>query len=1235
MRKKKRWKAAALSLVAAITAILPIASGSGGTIFKDPTPLVAYADGGAYNKLAVDLATATAFDDARNAIKSASSEDIDEMETNFYSNLSVLCSNRFGNVGLFVGPKGSSSNADITSTLFAKVSIDNAQIEAYDNQTSGAFSKYKAFGGAVQKLNSKAQKANGSSSSIQKGLDELSAAGAKLTNLGAELLAKYNPAPLVLSMFDANELNTHPDNKLVALVNGSRDMRELFTILGVPTRFGVPLSFLILFFAVFLLFITSFLMTLINGRSAGEHIRKMMVKVLIGSIAVPLIAKGLDAGIGLLGTISVTQANSPEANYVEQNLNFADWYACGFSLPSGTSLAIDKNGEFVLTPNDVRAINTFTYSKIWGTPSDRKMMEKMEEYFTQYKAMPMAVNFSEPTTQSGGRAGRPWRTKNFYEALDNFGTNELLTNELEFDESGSNPELANIGYFASNRLSMSGGNGSWVVSGSGTRYGISPIAATNLMRTTFTGSAMTVNSNSTMGGVVFGADNGVGTTTTQMPSLVRFLATFSMVLAAMKGLFTILSAGFAGVLSGGMKSATGSSAGFGQAIGGVIALVGGVFGISVIMTLSFTLVDQLYGIMQNLISGTTAGNDILQPIREVFDGIPILGPIIGDFMKSVSRFILSILCMLTFPKFGGIPVTLFCQYLSELPSRMAEQAQQIENRFTGDFRGGGGGFHGGGMQSANQMVAQAAGQGKEQMKGVGQGLSMAAGAIGGLAATTLGNHLANKYAGADTGENGQGGSLTDASDAMTGATEPETGDTDPISTDPIGTEDTTGMPEAGSMDSDPQSGESESGGDTDSASIEDTGIPDYSSDSGFSMSPDATDGHDEIVQSDASYQEGDSMSSDKEVEDSSETEDYSDTQTFDNDDSVMDHASAEYATDRSMSQVDQEHNDSIQSEQFGSDQSLYESQEKTDVAGADHDVLNQQSSMERSMSQNDTQGVTNAEHSLSNSEHAQISNNSQLHTNASTKSLSNNHASNQSSASASVRTSSHSSLGNGKGGSAARNAASGSHSASMNGRQTGPRPNASRPDVNGTAALRTPGGKAPRISIPPKSQSGGTQAMSTDKRTLTAQQRHNRNMQAVAKGLQAFGNNTTKGQAAAGVAAGLAHTAGSAMGVGHMTGKGVQAVRNNRQRQNDIRDGLAPNYSRQQEMRNQAAQNEQAARQNEREQSNWEHSRDQQIARRNSLNQPNAVRQQQMYSEELAREAEYRAARRPEHDSRS
>ena len=45
------------------------------------------------------------------------------------------------------------------------------------------------------------------------------------------------------------------------------------------------------------------------------------------------------------------------------------------------------------------------------------------------------------------------------------------------------------------------------------------------------------------------------------------------------------------------KGALGSSPGLGQAVGGVIALVGGVFGIGVIMTMSFTLLDQVYGIV--------------------------------------------------------------------------------------------------------------------------------------------------------------------------------------------------------------------------------------------------------------------------------------------------------------------------------------------------------------------------------------------------------------------------------------------------------------------------------------------------------------------------------------------------------------------------------------------------------------------------------------------------------------
>lgn len=1073
---KKRLQTATLLLAAVATVAIPFASGSGGTAFRHPEPVVAHAEGDEYKKLSVDLAAATAFDDARAAIKAADASESDSMQGTFESNLRTLTSGEhFGNVGLFVGPKGSSKNSDVWSVFQSKVTVDNAQIKAYDSITGSAFSKYKAFGGAVQKLNARSQKAKGSASSMQKGLDELSAAGAKITNLGTELMVKYNPAPLVLALLDINQLNIHPDNELVKLVNSNANAYAVFSILGSPTRFGVSLVFLILFFGIFLLLITSGLMTLINGRAAGENIRKMIVKIVIGCITIPLLAKALDAGVGFLDHAAAIQANSPQANYVEQNLNLADWYACGFSLPTGTSVSIDKNGQFVLSPGAVRAINTHTYRQVWGkaNPTDDEMMDKMEEYYNLFKAFPQGVGFSEPVLRNTN--GKAWRTKNFYATLSNFGQNKPLTDEIDVDEAGNAPAMANVGYYMTNGLSMSRSGDGWVISGTsaGNRYGISPIAATNLMRTTFTGSAMTVNSNSTMGGVVFDVDNGPGTGTSQMSSLTRFLATFALVMAALKGLFTIFSAGFAGVIAGGAKGAVGSSSGFGQAVGGVLALIGGVFGISIIMTMSFTLLDQMYGVLQNLLSGTTAGNDILEPFKEVVEGVPLLGPLLGDALKSVARFVLTILCAITLPKFGGIPVTLFCQYMAELPHSFAERAQQIENKFTGDFRGGAGGRMGGGMAGASSLANQALNNGKAQGKAMAAGLGAAAGALGAYGLSKMGAKLGDKYEGADIGEEGAGSVSGEGAEAM-----PEN----------VGRQAEEAAAEAAMAEAASEGANAErpdnAGADAPEHGQEPSGSGDTVMDvEGGTVNADTVDGNDlkeSENESISDHDEGDSM---------------------------------ETQTSESSAESDSTASNSVMSEEASSESSM--SDTAVDAEQAAETMLHAE---ESSMSDVMNEATSDAEHSASAS----------MHSDSDTT----------------VET--------------------GSAGASMSdsGRE--------QPSQGSGLGARAEAGASASSRASMASHSGMPSASTTsgDRRRLTREQARNRRMQALAAGMQAAGGHTTKGQMMAGVAAGAAHMAGAAVGAQNVTGRGVSAVRNHRQRQNDIRQGLPSNYSQRQREQN-------------------------------------------------------------------
>ena len=146
------------------------------------------------------------------------------------------------------------------------------------------------------------------------------------------------------------------------------------------------------------------------------------------------------------------------------------------------------------------------------------------------------------------------------------------------------------------------------------------------------------------------------------------------------------------------------------------------------MTMSFTLLDQVYGIVCDLFSTVKGGTNLLEPLAEAVPDIPIIGPLFARALKDVGSFLITLFCAITLPKFGGIPVTLFCQYLSELPHVMAERAQQIENKFTGDFRAGGGRMGGGAMGSAGSLFNQAANSGKDQMKALGKGASMVGGA---------------------------------------------------------------------------------------------------------------------------------------------------------------------------------------------------------------------------------------------------------------------------------------------------------------------------------------------------------------------------------------------------------------------------------------------------------------------------------------------------------------------------
>lgn len=1140
MKKRQLVKRTLLLLLFVVTCAVPILWGTGGVAFQ-PKQVTADA-AGTYEKTALDFAAATAFEDARSMAKMDESDD--PLYTTFYDNLKALTDgNHWGNVGLFIGPRGVSKNVDNISTLFSSVTVDEKQMQTYDSETGDAFSKYKAFGTAMQKLNAQSMKKKGASSSLEGGLNEVSAAAAKLTNLGTNLIKDYNPAPLVLAMVDNSELSQNPDNKLVAVVNGNENLREMFSFLGSNTGFGIPWSYFLTCLAAFLLLVTSVLMTLFNGRAAGENIRKMIVKIVIGCVAVPLIAKGLNWGIDFLGDAADIQANAPNDQYVSQNLNLSDWYATGFSIPSGVSIHIDEKGRFQLSPENVKAINEHTYQIVTGkTPTPTAMKNRMEEAHVQLNQALNSVSFSEPIRKSDNE---PWKTATFYRVLDQFGKNETWSDVEKGDPS-------TVGYLFANGLIMAKDGDGWNVEGTGETYGISPIAATNLMRTTFSSSSMVGNLNGYMGGVAFDVDTGAAMGDAHMNAIIRFLATFSLVMAAMKGLFSIFAAGFGGILGGSAKGALGSSPGLGQAVGGVIALVGGVFGIGVIMTMSFTLLDQVYGIVCDLFSTVQGGTNLLEPLAEAVPDIPIIGPLFARALKDVGSFLITLFCAITLPKFGGIPVTLFCQYLSELPHVMAERAQQIENKFTGDFRAGGGRMGGGAMGSAGSLFNQAANSGKDQMKALGKGASMVGGALLGFGAAKAGSAL-NNALDKKEGKDGET-SMAEATDDETLANEEE------AMASAEGDDLNAGMEQSEDMDAMADAADESAEAGADSDAMMGTVAPDPMSD--------GKEGDSTLAET---YTEGSDVDTDTLSEEDQMTdleEEYhndSDVQT-----SELDTSEQSMATDQCE-----------QSEQLGADiqneqSSMSEQSDQSEHLGAD--VQSEQSSMSEQSDQSEHLGAD------VQSEQSSMSEQNQSQT--------------QMGAVMGGVTMGGTTFGGtttferGADGTPSREPATGrdtrmgeTHGRGVDRRNdtrnamgVGAPTNSRSMGAQTPAGSRSMDGARPSASperTPVSGRSNPTSNLS--KAQQQKQQSWRRTVRSVANGLEAAGAGKSNRQRVSEITAGMMHMAGGYTGMQNVTGHRVDAVRKEGQRQRDIKDNLGPQYTRRQEQRQATRQKQQQA----------------------------------------------------------
>lgn len=750
---KKRLQTALLLLCAIATFAVPAFSG-GYTVLKEPAITSSAA---AIEDVGLLMAASSAYGEAKKSMNSTDNE----LKETFINNTAALIGSRWQNLGLFLGARDSLSGS-VWDAYQDPNGMSSSEVITFNNPTiTDAYNKYKAFGYAVQNMNNEAQKSRSTAVSADEGLDAMSSAAIKLGSFGIEFLNDYNPGPVLLALYDSSYLGTYANNKLVKLIRTNEVLYNIVRFFGDPvvTVGGWNMSMFVMLNAVlatvgmalFMLF-----KVLMGNSTIMDGIVKFITRILIGTVGIFVIANFMSWMLNWVTDTVYEVDESEDTRYVEDNLNIYDWYMTGFQLPSGTTLQIDSLGNFVFSPDIVYSINHYTYNRLIGGATDEAIRARMET-LTQYGNKGTA-SFVIPSSEQDGE-GVGWDTDVYYAVLKNYAENK--DNLMDGDDDESSPlhkyEGQSFRIYLSkflwmSSLTMNGSpHGDWTVTGTGsnTTYGLNPISAFNLVRSDFSGETITSTS------VVYPPiayvgfdinDTFVGSAPTHMNSLTRFVACFTLTLAALKGLITIFTAGFGGLISGGVKTATGSANGLGQAIGAVIALLGGVLGISIIMSASLALLDTVYGIAVSLVGDTEVLDGFLGPIVDDVKDIPVIGSWLKNKLTSAVEFILNLVLMFTFPKLGGIPITVFAQAMADLPGKIAERAQMLEAQLLSGRGAAGGGLppRGGSGQygrMASGMMGNAFSSGAKQAGRVLGAGAAAAGSIAGAGLATLGRSL--------------------------------------------------------------------------------------------------------------------------------------------------------------------------------------------------------------------------------------------------------------------------------------------------------------------------------------------------------------------------------------------------------------------------------------------------------------------------------------------------------------
>ena len=788
--------------------------------------------------------TASDSDSGSDAKKTAAdaTKNAEESKANLADNIKVIMnSGNFGSTGLFFGPTSGNSKVDAYGALTSTPGLDRTGIDNFAANTGqpDKVHAYHAFGLAMTHLKDSARKTSGESIGIDAAAGGIIALAKSFSMFGLNLLKAFNPFPVIAAFYDSSFLNnatytaegSSEKNELINLVNSNDMLAGAIRLFGDPITIGpVTTSFAYMITAtiVFIMFGYGAFTKLWNGQKMSITFRKAFVKILIASVMVPLVSiygsKGLSWTVSTLDNANETK----EQTIMRNNLNIYNWYKnAAFGLPSGTTLTV-KNGYFVFTPETVEAINRWSATNR-SSASSSLIVDDYKNPFdstgvikTRKPSKPAsATDLSDEAIANGivsaaktnknttkvsfapsystgfvsssaqGTGGTPWDVSDIVSFAESLGSNKKYDGK---DKSvAENPYITNAGLIATQ-----GGNDlSYTFTQTTTQYGISPLAAFNLMGTDFNESGFVVRTNTSdittptiAPYVITDASQ-----QTKAPGIVKIVVMFTIMMSGMKALMTIISSSFGALFKGGAGAALGSAAGAGTLVGGAIALTLGVLGLSVIMTIAVGLMDMFYTFIAKLLFSSEVLSALQDVSKEVSDSlfgiiakIPIIGDVLAGILTGLVAAIMAIVSMMMMPQLVKTPTIAYGDFVAGIPSAISERFATWERVFTGDYHSGSGGsvFGGGSMMGGGRSMFGGGGGGgselekmkareAEKRKDRAHAMKTGAGMLASASLATLGSYLAfgpqTENKDGDMNESTMNESLTAEEDVIDGSQE--------------------------------------------------------------------------------------------------------------------------------------------------------------------------------------------------------------------------------------------------------------------------------------------------------------------------------------------------------------------------------------------------------------------------------------------------------------------------------